>query len=37
MMNHEKILVTGGNGYIGKYVEISLIQMGYVVHATYKE
>lgn len=30
-----KTLVTGGNGWIGKYVVSSLIQMGYVVHATY--
>lgn len=33
----KKILVTGGNGCIGKYVESSLIQMGYVVHATYNK
>ncbi|MBJ7939409.1 NAD-dependent epimerase/dehydratase family protein [Bacillus cereus] len=31
----KKILVTGGNGWIGKYVVSSLIQMGYEVHATY--
>ncbi|MBF7149823.1 NAD-dependent epimerase/dehydratase family protein [Bacillus toyonensis] len=31
----KKILVTGGNGWIGKYVVTSLIQMGYEVHATY--
>lgn len=34
-MSHEKILVTGGSGWIGKYVVHSLIQKGYEVHATY--
>ena len=31
----KKILVTGGSGWIGKYVVHSLIQKGYEVHATY--
>lgn len=31
----KKILVTGGSGWIGKYVVNSLIQKGYEVHATF--
>ncbi|KFN02367.1 NAD-dependent epimerase/dehydratase family protein [Bacillus clarus] len=31
----KKILVTGGNGWIGKYVVNTLVNMGYEVHATY--
>ncbi|MFK4326192.1 UDP-glucuronate decarboxylase [Bacillus sp. RC97] len=33
----KKILVTGGSGWIGKYVVHSLIQKGYEVHATYNK
>ncbi|WP_459502422.1 NAD-dependent epimerase/dehydratase family protein [Bacillus sp. C1] len=31
------VLVTGGNGWIGKYVVNSLIEMGFEVHATYQK
>ncbi|MHB0801882.1 NAD(P)-dependent oxidoreductase [Bacillus thuringiensis] len=33
----KKVLVTGGNGWIGKYVVDLLVQMGYEVHATYNK
>lgn len=33
----KKVVVTGGSGWIGKYVVHSLIQKGYEVHATYNK
>lgn len=33
----KKVVVTGGSGWIGKYVVHSLIQNGYEVHATYNK
>ena len=33
----KKVVVTGGSGWIGKYVVHSLIQEGYEVHATYNK
>lgn len=33
----EKVLVTGGNGWIGRYVVSMLHKMGWEVHATYRK
>lgn len=33
----KKVVVTGGSGWIGKYVVHSLIQKEYEVHATYNK
>ncbi|OXM84346.1 NAD-dependent epimerase/dehydratase family protein [Paenibacillus rigui] len=32
----DKVLVTGGNGWIGRYVVPILLELGYEVHATYR-